>query len=59
MPFPAGGPAPGPIKTSAIKSRILNIATPNNYLVKIQPPGKVTSLLSQSCLLYTSDAADE
>ena len=58
MPFPAGGPAPGPIKTSAIKSRILNIATPNNYLVKIQPPGKVTSLLSQRGIPYGVDGRD-
>jgi len=58
MPFPAGGPAPGPIKTSAIKSRILNIATPNNYLVKIQPPGKVTSLLEQRGIPYGVDGRD-
>lgn len=58
MPFPAGGPAPGPIKTSAIKSRILNIATPNNYIVKLQPPGKVTSLLAQRGIPYGVDGSD-
>lgn len=58
MPFPAGGPAPGPIKTSAIKSRILNVATPNNYLVKLQPPGKVTSLLAQRGIPYGVDGSD-
>ena len=58
MPFPAGGPAPGPIKTSAIKSRILNVATPNNYIVKLQPPGKVTSLLAQRGIPYGVDGSD-
>ena len=36
-----GEPKPKPIKTSQIKSRILNVATPNNYLVQFTPPEAV------------------
>lgn len=58
MPFPAGGPAPGPVKTSALKSKILNIATPNNYLVRLQPPGQVSALMSSRGVPYFADGQD-
>ena len=40
-----GEPEPKPIKTSLIKSRILNVATPNNYVVKFTPPAAVNSFM--------------
>ena len=40
-----GEPEPKPIKTSLIKSRILNVATPNNYLVRFTPPEAVTRFM--------------
>ncbi len=40
-----GEPEPKPIKTSLIKSRILNVATPNNYLVRFTPPGEVINFM--------------
>jgi hypothetical protein len=40
-----GEPEPKPIKTSLIKSRILNVATPNNYLVRFTPPGEVIDFM--------------
>jgi len=42
-----GVPQPKPIKTSQIKSRILNVATPNNYLVRFNPPGKVNEFMKK------------
>lgn len=55
MPFPAGGPAPGPVKTSALKSKILNIATPNNYIVRLQPPSQVSALMLSRGVSYAID----
>ena len=40
-----GVPQPKPIKTSLIKSRILNVATPNNYVVRFNPPREVNAFL--------------
>ena len=40
-----GVPQPKPIKTSLIKSRILNVATPNNYVVRFNPPTEVNNFL--------------
>ena len=40
-----GVPQPKPIKTSQIKSRILNVATPNNYVVRFNPPKEVNDFL--------------
>jgi len=42
-----GEPEPKPIKTSLIKSRILNVATPNNYVVKFTPPAAVNRFMGQ------------
>jgi len=42
-----GEPEPKPIKTSLIKSRILNVATPNNYLVKFTPPLAVKTFMEK------------
>ena len=41
-----GVPQPKPIKTSQIKSRILNVATPNNYVVRFNPPEAVNSFMN-------------
>lgn len=48
MPAPTGGPKPKGVKTSSLKSRILNVATPNNFIVKLQPPRKVLDFLDIS-----------
>ena len=58
MPFPGGGPAPGPVKTSALKSKILNIATPNNYLVRLQPPSLVAAVLDRKGVSYATNGSD-
>ena len=42
-----GEPEPKPIKTSLIKSRILNVATPNNYVVKFTPPKAVNDFMKK------------
>ena len=55
MPFPGGGPAPGPVKTTALKSKILNIATPNSYIVRLQPPPLVNALLASRGIIYSID----
>ena len=47
MASQGGVPSPRPIKTSEIKSRILNVATPNNYLVRLSPPGAVLDFMEQ------------
>jgi hypothetical protein len=52
MPAPGGAPTPKSIKTSQIKSRILNVATPNNYIVKFTPPSKVSSFMEDRGLPY-------
>ena len=41
-----GVPQPKPIKTSQIKSRILNVATPNNYVVRFTPPEAVLTFMN-------------
>ena len=55
MAFPGGGPAPGPVKTTELKSKILNIATPNNYIVRLQPPPLVSNLLTSRGINYSLD----
>ena len=55
MPFPGGGPYPGPVKTTALKSKILGIATPNNYIVRLQPPSLVSGLLASRGIVYAID----
>ena len=47
-----GVPDPRPIKTSELKSRILNVATPNNYLVRLNPPQVVQSFMGQRGIPY-------
>jgi len=42
-----GEPKPKPIKTSLIKSRILNVATPNNYVVNFTPPTAVNEFMKR------------
>lgn len=42
-----GEPKPKPIKTSQIKSRILNVATPNNYVVNFTPPEAVFDFMKR------------
>ena len=42
-----GEPEPKPIKTSLIKSRILNVATPNNYVVNFTPPQAVKTFMEK------------
>lgn len=49
------GPRPNAIKTSEIKSRILNIAQTSVYQVKIQPPSSLNQLLSSSGFNYSTD----
>lgn len=41
-----GVPDPRPIKTSEIKSRILNVAAPNIYQVRLAPPGAVQRFMN-------------
>lgn len=43
-----GVPQPKPIKTSQIKSRILNVATPSNYLVRFTPPEAVLTFMNDA-----------
>ena len=50
MASQGGVPSPRPIKTSQIKSRILNVATPNNYLVRLTPPGAVLDFMEERSL---------
>jgi len=45
MAAPSGGPTPRPIKTSQLKSRILNVAKPNLFVVKFRPPQNVVNFL--------------
>jgi hypothetical protein len=45
MAAPSGGPTPRPIKTSQLKSRILNVAKPNLFVVKFRPPQTVVDFL--------------
>jgi len=47
MASQGGVPSPRPIKTSQIKSRILNVATPNNYIVRLSPPGTVLTFMEK------------
>ena len=47
MASQGGVPSPRPIKTSQIKSRILNVATPNNYIVRLTPPGAVLGFMEE------------
>jgi len=48
MPAPTGGPTPSSIRTSDLKSKILNVAKPNVYTVKLQPPTLVSNFLRSS-----------
>ena len=48
-----GVPDPKPIKTSELKSRIMNVATPNNYLVRFAPPSAVQSFMNQRGISYS------
>lgn len=58
MPAPAGGPTPRSFKTSEIKSRILNVATPTTYIVKFTPPQLVQNFLSERGINYNTQGED-
>lgn len=58
MPAPAGAPTPRSYRTSEIKSRILNVATPNVYVVKFTPPDLVNSFLNSRGLNYSTYGED-
>jgi hypothetical protein len=53
-----GVPDPKPIKTSELKSRIMNVATPNNYLVRFAPPTAVQSFMNQRGISYSTIGED-
>ena len=53
-----GVPDPKPIKTSELKSRILNVATPNNYLVRFAPPSAVQDFMVQRGQSYSTIGED-
>ena len=58
MPSPTGGSNPKPFKTSEIKSRILNVAKPTIYMVRLQPPTAVTSFIQQRGINYLDIGED-
>jgi len=58
MPSRGGVPTPRSYKTSEIKSRILNVAAPNIYQVRLAPPGKVQSFLTARGVSYTQYGED-
>jgi len=58
MPATQGVPDPTPIKTSQLKSRILNVATPNNYLVRLSPPGPVQTFMRDRGFDYAVSGED-
>ena len=49
------GPTPRSYNTSEIKSRLLNVATPNTYMVKFTPPSEVQSLMAERGVNYSSN----
>ena len=51
-------PDPRPIKTSELKSRILNVALPNTYAVRFAPPGAVQSFMAGRGESYNDIGAD-
>ena len=53
-----GVPDPRPIKTSTIKSKILNVAAPNIYQVRLAPPGAVQSFMQQRGNSYSTIGED-
>ena len=58
MPATQGVPNPRPIKTSDLKSRIMNVATPNNYLLRFAPPQAVQNFMSQRGEAYSTIGSD-
>lgn len=52
------GPSPRPFKTSEIKSRILNVATPTIFMVKLAPPQPIQNLLKDRGLLWSTIGED-
>ena len=58
MPATQGVPDPTPIKTSQLKSRIMNIATPNNYLVRLAPPSAVQGFMRARGVEYSTVGED-
>jgi hypothetical protein len=58
MPSRGGVPAPRSYKTSEIKSRILNVATPNIYQVRFAPPSAVQSFLTRRGVSYSQYGED-
>ena len=53
-----GVPNPTPIKTSQLKSKIMNVATPNNYLVRFAPPKAVQAFMKARGESYADIGAD-
>ena len=53
-----GVPNPTPIKTHELRSRILNVATPNNYLVRFAPPAAVQAFMKARGESYIDIGAD-
>ena len=54
-----GGPQPNSIRTSHLKSKILDVAQTAVYQVKLTPPPKVQEYLSEATgFVYTSDGED-
>ena len=53
----AGGSNPRAtrIRTSDLRTRVANVATTTNYIVKLQPPSAVSEFLSSRGFTYTSD----
>lgn len=54
----SGVPRPTAVKTSDLKSRILNVAQTSVYLVRIQPPPAVTGYLNSLGFNYASRGGD-
>ena len=50
-----GNPRAGSIRTSDLRTRVANVATTTNYIVKLQPPPLVAAYLRDKGFNYTSD----